>query len=134
MYDILEKITLGKGTEEDLATLEDLSNMIVESSLCALGGSAPNPVITSLKYFKDEYLVHVREKKCPAKACRQLNVYSIDENICATIGHGCDVCTKQCPDYAIYGEPKKAHKIDQLKCHKCGACYDACNFKAIKID
>jgi NADH:ubiquinone oxidoreductase subunit F (NADH-binding)/NAD-dependent dihydropyrimidine dehydrogenase PreA subunit len=134
MYDILENITVGKGTEEDLALLEDLSNMIVESSLCALGGSAPNPVITSLKYFRNEYLTHVREKKCPAKACRQLNVYTIDEEICATIGHGCDVCTKSCPDYAIYGEPKKAHHIDQLKCHKCGACYDACNFKAIKID
>jgi NADH:ubiquinone oxidoreductase subunit F (NADH-binding) len=134
MYDILENITLGKGTDEDLLLLEELANMVVETSLCALGGSAPNPVLTSLKYFKSEYLAHVRDKKCPAKACRQLNTYIIDEEICAVIGHGCDVCTKSCPDYAIYGEPKKAHSIDQLKCHKCGACYDACNFKAIKIE
>jgi NADH:ubiquinone oxidoreductase subunit F (NADH-binding)/(2Fe-2S) ferredoxin len=134
MMDILENITLGKGTEEDLDLLEDLANMVVESSLCALGGSAPNPVLTSLKYFRDEYLVHVRDKKCPAKACRQLNVYTIDEEVCVTVGHGCDMCKKACPDYAIYGEPKKAHNIDQLKCHKCGACYDACNFKAIKIE
>ena len=134
MYDILENISVGKGTEEALGLLEDLSYMVVESSLCALGGSAPNPVLTSLKYFKDEYLAHVREKKCPAKACRQLNVYTIDEEICATVGHGCDMCKKSCPDFAIFGETKKAHYIDQMKCHKCGACYDACNFKAIKID
>jgi NADP-reducing hydrogenase subunit HndC len=134
MLDILENITIGKGTEEDLDLLEELSNMVVESSLCALGGSAPNPVLTSLKYYRDEYLVHVRDKKCPAHACRQLNVYTIDEEICATVGHGCDMCKKSCPDFAILGEPKKAHYIDQIKCHKCGACYDACNFKAIKIE
>lgn len=134
MYDILENISIGKGTEEDLELLEDLSMMVVESSLCALGGSAPNPVLTSLKYFKDEYLTHVRDKKCPAKACRQLNVYTIDEEICFKNGHGCDLCKKSCPDFAIYGETKQAHRIDQMKCHKCGACFDACNFNAIKIE
>jgi len=134
MLDILEKITIGQGTEEDLVLLEELANMVVESSLCALGGSAPNPVLTSLKYFRSEYETHVKEKKCPAHACRQLNTYKIDEKICVEIGHGCDLCRKSCPDYAIMGEPKKAHQIDQIKCHKCGVCYDVCNFKAIYVE
>jgi len=133
MLDILERITSGQGTEEDLVLLEDLSNMIVEASLCALGGSAPNPVLTTLKYFRDEYEAHVRDKKCPAHVCRQLITYTIDEKICLEIGHGCDVCTKYCPDGAILGERKKVHYIDPVKCGKCGACYDVCNFNAIKV-
>lgn len=133
MLDILERITNGQGTEEDLVLLEDLSNMIVESSLCALGGSAPNPVLTTLKYFREEYEAHVRDKKCPAHVCRQLITYTIDEKICLEIGHGCGVCTKYCPDGAIIGERKKVHYIDPVKCGKCGACYDVCNFNAIKV-
>ncbi len=133
MLDILERITIGEGTQEDLALLEDLSNAIVESSLCALGGSAPNPVLTTLKYFREEYETHVKEKKCPAHVCRKLNNYSIDEKICLEIGHGCDVCKKYCPDGAIIGERKKVHYIDPMKCGKCGACYDVCNFKAILV-
>ncbi|MBN1633789.1 MAG: NADH-quinone oxidoreductase subunit NuoF [Ignavibacteria bacterium] len=134
MYDILDRITSGEGKEEDLDILEDLSQMVVESSLCALGGSAPNPVLTSLKYFRDEYIAHVRDKKCPAKICRQLLTFTIDEKICLEIGHGCGVCSKHCPDGAIIGEKKKVHYIDPMKCGKCGVCYDVCNFEAIKIE
>jgi NADH:ubiquinone oxidoreductase subunit F (NADH-binding)/(2Fe-2S) ferredoxin len=133
MLDILERITVGEGTEDDLVLLEDLSSAIVESSLCALGGSAPNPVLTTLKYFREEYEAHVREKKCPAHVCRKLNDYTIDPKICLEIGHGCDVCKKYCTDGAIIGERKKVHYIDPMKCGKCGACFDVCNFNAIKV-
>lgn len=134
MLDILERITNGEGMEEDLDLLEELSYMIVESSLCALGGSAPNPVLTTLKYFRDEYLAHVREKRCPAHVCRQLNTYTINEKICLEIGHGCGLCRKNCPDGAIIGERKKVHYIDPMKCGKCGVCYDVCNFEAITVE
>jgi NADH:ubiquinone oxidoreductase subunit F (NADH-binding)/(2Fe-2S) ferredoxin len=133
MLDILEKITNGEGTEEDLVLLEELSYMVAESSLCALGGSAPNPVLTTLKYFREEYEAHVKDKKCPAHICRQLNTYTVDPEICLQIGHGCDVCKKYCVDGAIVGERKKVHYIDPMKCGKCGACYDVCNFNAITI-
>lgn len=133
MLDILEKITRGEGTEEDLVLLEELSYMVVESSLCALGGSAPNPVLTTLKYFRDEYEAHVKDKKCPAHVCRQLNTYIIDSDKCLNKGHGCGVCKTNCPDDAISGDAKKAHVIDQDKCGKCGICYDVCNFDAIQI-
>jgi len=133
MLDILERITIGEGTEEDLLMLEELSYMIAESSLCALGGSAPNPVLTTLKYFREEYEAHVREKKCPAHICRQLLKFSIDEKICLEIGHGCGVCSKNCPDGAIIGERRNIHYIDPMKCGKCGVCYDVCNFDAIII-
>jgi NADH:ubiquinone oxidoreductase subunit F (NADH-binding)/(2Fe-2S) ferredoxin len=109
MLDILEKITSGEGTEEDLVLLEELSYAVAESSLCALGGSAPNPVLTTLKYFREEYETHVKDKKCPAHICRQLNTYTIDPKICLEIGHGCDVCKKYCVDGAITGERKKVH-------------------------
>ncbi len=134
MYDILDRITKGKGKEEDLDILEELSNMVVESSLCALGGSAPNPVLTSLKYFRDEYLSHVRDKKCPAKVCRELLTFSIDGQKCLEIGHGCGVCEKNCPDGAIYGEKKNVHFIDPMKCGKCGVCFDVCKFGAIIVE
>lgn len=134
MFDILERITNGKGNEDDLSSLEELSNMIVESSLCALGGSAPNPVLTTLKYFREEYESHVKDKKCPAHICRQLNTYTIDPKVCLEIGHGCSVCKKHCPDAAIIGETKKVHYIDPMKCGKCGICYDVCNFNAIHIE
>jgi NADH:ubiquinone oxidoreductase subunit F (NADH-binding)/(2Fe-2S) ferredoxin/NAD-dependent dihydropyrimidine dehydrogenase PreA subunit len=134
MLDILEKITNGEGTEEDLVLLEDLSNMVVESSLCALGGSAPNPVLTTLKYFREEYEVHVRDKKCPAHACKKLITYNIDPEICVDKGHGCDVCRKNCADGAITGETKKVHAIDVMKCGRCGICYDVCKFDAIYVE
>jgi NADH:ubiquinone oxidoreductase subunit F (NADH-binding)/(2Fe-2S) ferredoxin len=134
MLDILEKITNGEGTEEDLVLLEELSNMVVESSLCALGGSAPNPVLTTLKYFREEYEAHVKEKKCPAHSCRKLITYSIDPTICVDKGHGCDVCRKNCPDGAITGETKQVHAIDVIKCGRCGICYDVCKFDAIFVE
>jgi NADH:ubiquinone oxidoreductase subunit F (NADH-binding)/(2Fe-2S) ferredoxin len=134
MLDILEKITAGKGTEEDLGLLEELSNMVVESSLCALGGSAPNPVLTTLKYFREEYEAHVKEKRCPAHACRELITYSIDPVICLEKGHGCHVCAKNCPDRAITGETKQVHAIDETKCGRCGICHDICKFNAITVE
>jgi NADH:ubiquinone oxidoreductase subunit F (NADH-binding)/(2Fe-2S) ferredoxin/NAD-dependent dihydropyrimidine dehydrogenase PreA subunit len=134
MLDILEKITVGEGTEEDLVLLEELSNMVVESSLCALGGSAPNPVLTTLKYFREEYEAHVRNKKCPGHACRELITYAIDPKICVDKGHGCHVCAKNCPDGAVIGESKQAHMIDVEKCGKCGICYDICKFDAISVE
>lgn len=134
MLDILEKITVGKGTEEDLVLLEELSNMVVESSLCALGGSAPNPVLTTLKYFREEYEAHVKDKHCPGHSCRELIQYIIDPELCLGKGHGCHVCAKNCPDGAIVGETKQVHTIDVMKCGKCGICYDVCKFDAIHIE
>jgi NADP-reducing hydrogenase subunit HndC len=133
MLDILERITIGEGTEEDLLVLEDLSNAIIESSLCALGGSAPNPVLTTLKYFREEYEAHVRDKTCPAHVCRKLLTFTIDPKMCLEIGHGCSVCKKHCVEGAITGEKKNVHYIDPMKCTKCGACYDVCNFNAITV-
>jgi NADH:ubiquinone oxidoreductase subunit F (NADH-binding)/(2Fe-2S) ferredoxin/Pyruvate/2-oxoacid:ferredoxin oxidoreductase delta subunit len=134
MLDILDKISKGEGTEADLVYLEELAHMITESSLCALGGTAPNPVLTTLKYFREEYEIHVKDKKCPAHACRQLNTYYIDAEKCLEEGHGCGVCRKNCPDNAISGVLKGVHKIDPLICGKCGVCYDLCNFNAIYIE
>ena len=134
MLDILERITAGEGTEEDLALLEELSTMVVESSLCALGGSAPNPVLTTLKYFREEYEAHVKEKRCPAHACKKLITYSIDPEVCLTKGHGCHVCAKNCPDNAITGETKSVHAIDPEKCNRCGICRDVCKFDAINVE
>ena len=133
MLDILTRITEGEGTEEDLELLEELSHFVIDSSLCALGGSAPNPVLTTLRYFREEYETHIRDKKCPAHVCRQLNVYTIDTAICAEEGHGCGVCRRQCPENAIAGDKGKAHIIDQEKCDKCGICFDVCKFGAIQI-
>ncbi len=134
MLDILEKITFGQGTEEDLIKLEELSKLIVESSLCALGGTAPNPVLTTMKYFREEYEAHIKNKKCPAHTCKPLITYTIDGKICIEKGHGCGVCRKNCPQNAISGEIKKEHRIDPTKCDKCGICYDVCKFDAIYID
>lgn len=134
MLDILEKITKGEGVDEDLVLLEELSNMVVESSLCALGGSAPNPVLTTLKYFRQEYETHVKEKKCPAHSCRALIEYTIDPAKCVEKGHGCDVCRKNCPDGAITGETKQVHTIDVMKCGKCGICHDVCKFDAVYVE
>jgi len=133
MLEILVRITEGKGVEGDLELLEDLSHFVIDSSLCALGGSAPNPVLTSLRYFRDEYEVHIRDKKCPAHACRQLNVYTIDPDLCVSKGHGCGACMRQCPENAISGEKNKPYVIDQEVCSKCGVCYDTCRFGAVLI-
>ena len=130
MLEILTNITNGKGKLEDLELLIELGNEIKKTSLCALGGTAPNPVLTTLKYFKDEYIAHIIDKKCPAKVCKSLIKYRILQEKCS----GCMLCLKICPVNAISGERKKPHIIDQQKCSKCGSCFDICRFSAIIIE
>lgn len=134
MLDILTRITQGEGTEEDVILLEDLAHSIKDTALCGLGNTAPNPILTTLRYFKNEYEAHIRDKKCPAHECRQLNIYSVEEDACVKFGHGCGVCRRNCAYNAITGEKNKPHRIDQDKCTKCGVCYDVCKFAAIKVD
>ena len=128
MQEILQKICDGKGTKEDLDKLETLANNIKRASLCGLGQTAPNPVLSTMKYFKDEYIAHVRDKSCPAGECKALAKIQIDPAVC----RGCGLCKKNCPVNAITGEPGKNHKIDQDVCIKCGTCMTKCPFKAIK--
>lgn len=129
MLEILERITQGEGLESDIVELETLAHQIKDSSLCGLGQTAPNPVLTTLKYFRDEYLAHIVEKKCPAGVCKQLLTYVVDEEKCT----GCTVCAKNCPVDAITGERKGMHFIKQDVCIKCGVCYSKCKFEAILI-
>ncbi len=129
MKEILEKITQGRGEPEDVERLEQLAEVIKKASLCGLGQTAPNPVLTTLKYFRDEYEAHVTEKKCPAGVCRELITYSIDPDKCT----GCRVCVKACPVDAIRGEVKNPHSIDKSLCIKCGSCKEVCRFDAVKI-
>jgi len=129
MLKIVTAITEGKGKEEDIPLLEELSKTIVDTSLCALGGTAPNPVMSTIKYFKNEYEAHIKEKKCPAGVCKALIRYEILADKCT----GCGACLKSCPQEAISGEKKKVHKITQEKCIKCGICMDTCKFEAIRI-
>lgn len=126
MLEILDKITQGKGTMEDLINLEELAENIKNTSLCALGQTAPNPVLSTMKHFRDEYEAHVVDKICPASICRALLSYFITED-CT----GCTRCVRVCPTKAITGTVKQRHTIDQEKCIKCGACMNACTFKAI---
>mgnify|MGYP000554022382 FL=1 len=127
MLEILEKITNGNGTLEDIDNLELLCNSVKSSALCGLGQTAPNPILSTLRYYRDEYIAHVTEKKCPAGVCKSLLVYTIDPKIC----RGCGICAKQCPVDAISGERKNPYTIDTSKCVKCGACIEKCPFKAI---
>ena len=127
MLKILEKIVAGKGEMEDLERLEQLALTVKDGSLCGLGKTAPNPVLSTLKYFKDEYIAHIRDKKCPAGVCTAMKKISIDPEKCK----GCTKCARTCPVGAIEGTVKNPHKIDQTKCIKCEACLNACPFKAI---
>jgi ferredoxin len=127
MLEILERITMGEGTMADLDNLEELSGQIKEASLCGLGQSAPNPVLTTLKYFRDEYVAHIEDKKCPAHECSALLTYTINDK-CT----GCVVCAKACPTEAITGEKKQMHTVHQDQCIKCGKCYTVCRFDAVE--
>lgn len=129
LLEILEKITMGKATMEDLDKMEELCHHISENSLCGLGQTAPNPVLSTYHYFKEEYLAHVLEHRCPAGVCKNLIQYTIDPENCT----GCTACAKNCPVSAIHGEVKKVHEIDQAVCIKCGLCVDTCRFKAINV-
>ncbi len=127
LLEILNKITDGNGELEDLDKLEELANYIKSASLCGLGQTAPNPVISTLRYFRDEYVSHIVDKKCPAGVCKKLLSYTIEEDKCK----GCTLCARQCPAGAIIGKVKEVHVIDQAKCVKCGACVEKCKFGAI---
>jgi NADH:ubiquinone oxidoreductase subunit F (NADH-binding)/NAD-dependent dihydropyrimidine dehydrogenase PreA subunit len=126
MLEILEKLTEGKGTKDDLDALLNLAENIKNTSLCALGQTAPNPVLSTMKHFKDEYDAHVFDNKCPAGVCKALLNYFITEEC-----NGCTRCVRVCPTKAITGKVKERHVIDQVICTKCGACMEACKFKAI---
>ena len=125
----LSRICNGEGREGDIEFLENMSNTIIDTSLCQLGGSAPNPVLSTLRYFKEEYEEHIKDKKCRGGVCKALIEYSITDN-CT----GCMACTKQCPVEAISGEKDKLHTINPDKCIKCGICYEVCNFDAVEVN
>jgi ferredoxin len=125
----LTRICNGEGRDGDIEFLEELSKTVMEGSLCQLGGSAPNPVLSTIRYFKDEYEAHIREKRCPAGVCKPLIAYSITEDKCEM----CGVCRKSCPSGAIEGEKKKMHFIDPHKCIKCGICFEVCKFDAVEV-
>ncbi|MEM4728666.1 MAG: NADH-quinone oxidoreductase subunit NuoF [Thermoplasmata archaeon] len=129
MHRILSAITEGRGRMEDLETLQELAEVVRSASLCALGGTAPNPVLTTLRYFRDEYEAHIRDKRCPARVCRALLRYTIKAERCKA----CGACLKACPAGAISGEKKKPHVIDPTKCIKCGSCLEACKFGAVEV-
>ncbi len=126
MHEILDKLTEGKGTEEDLVTLKDLAQNIKMTSLCGLGQTAPNPVLSTMNHFEDEYLAHAVEKRCPAGVCKPLIKYQIRENC-----RGCTLCLRSCPAQAISGTIKQQHVIDQELCTKCGICMNVCKFNAV---
>jgi NADH-quinone oxidoreductase subunit F len=129
MLEILERITNGKGKDGDIEKLEELAYQIKDNSLCGLGQTAPNPVLTTIKYFRDEYEAHIGHKKCPARVCRPLLTYTVDPEKCT----GCLVCLKNCPSKAISGERKKTHFIDQALCTRCGVCFSKCKFNSIVL-
>ncbi|HPG54408.1 MAG TPA: NADH-quinone oxidoreductase subunit NuoF [Smithellaceae bacterium] len=129
MREILEDICTGKGKEGDVELLEKIATGVADGSLCALGGSAPNPVLSTIRYFREEYDAHIREHRCPAGVCKALVTYSIDPEKCT----GCGLCVKVCPTQATSGEKKKPHKIDNEKCTRCGACIESCKFDAITV-
>ncbi len=129
MYEILDDVSKGEGTIEQLNLLEELANVVKDTTMCGLGQTAPNPVLSTLRYFRSEYRKHIEHRKCPAGVCKELITYSINEQ-CT----GCGVCLKACPEDAITGEKKKRHVIDQARCIKCGACMSVCKFDAVDVE
>ncbi|MFO8051212.1 MAG: NADH-quinone oxidoreductase subunit NuoF [Thermoplasmatota archaeon] len=126
---ILNRISKGEGNMEDLETMEQLAEVMKDTSLCALGQTAPNPILTTLRYFREEYEAHIKDKRCQAHVCRDLMIFSIDEKKCT----GCTLCAENCPVNAIAGKPKKIHVIDPDKCIKCGMCEQVCRFDAVEV-
>jgi NADH-quinone oxidoreductase subunit F len=127
MLEILTRITKGEGEQGDIEKLVELGERIKEASLCGLGQTAPNPVLTTIRYYRDEYEAHINEKRCPAASCEALVDFNIDTEKCT----GCTLCAKNCPVDAISGEPKKLHVIDNSICVRCGKCITSCNFDAV---
>jgi NADH:ubiquinone oxidoreductase subunit F (NADH-binding) len=127
--EILTRITRGKGKEDDIVLMENICETMKIASLCELGKSAPNPVLSTIKYFRNEYEAHIKDKKCPAGICKELIKYKVNDN-CT----GCTICAKNCPVDAISGKLKEMHFIDQAKCIKCDICYEVCNFDAITVE
>jgi NADH-quinone oxidoreductase subunit F len=129
MLEILERICAGEGEEGDIEKLEKLAVTIKKTSLCGLGQTAPNPVLTTIRYFRDEYLAHIDDHRCPALSCEALIAYAIDPEACT----GCTLCAKKCPVGAVSGEKKQVHSIDLALCIRCDACRAACKFDAVKV-
>jgi NADH-quinone oxidoreductase subunit F/NADP-reducing hydrogenase subunit HndC len=128
MLDILERIKNGQGELEDIDRLEKLAHTVKAGSLCGLGKTAANPVLTTLRYFRDEYLAHITEHRCPAAVCTGLITYDITDAC-----NGCTLCARICPIDAISGDKKQKHTIDPTLCIRCGACYESCNYNAIVV-
>jgi len=128
MYEILEDISEGRGNIEQLELPEELALVVKDASMCGLGQTASNPVLSTLKYFREEYVEHIQNKKCPAGVCKALIVYTINENC-----EGCPLCVKACPEDAISGKKKEQHVIDAGKCIRCGACMSVCKFGAVEV-
>jgi NAD-dependent dihydropyrimidine dehydrogenase PreA subunit len=129
MLEIVTDITEGRGRSDQLDLLEELGETVQETSLCALGKTAPNPVLSTLRYFRPEYEAHIAQKRCPAGVCRALISYQIDEEKCT----GCGACLRACPHGAVAGEKKKPHRILPDACTRCGICHDVCTFEAVAI-
>jgi len=129
MDEVLTRIIEAHGQEDDIELMEELGEVVADASLCALGGTAPNPVLSAIRYFRSEYESHIRDHKCPAGVCNALITYTISDENCT----GCHLCFRNCPADAISGEPKETHVIDQNECIKCGMCHEVWKFDAVQI-
>jgi NAD-dependent dihydropyrimidine dehydrogenase PreA subunit len=129
LRELLGEFSAGRGSLEDLEELDSLAHAVRDGSLCALGGSAPNPVLATLRYFRDEYEAHILHRKCPAAVCKELITYSINPELC----NGCTACARECPQGAITGTKKEPHTLDASLCIKCGACHEVCKFGAVAV-